>query len=657
MKKQFNTEIITDFQDIIEKFENKKSIEQQTGVVYTPEKIANYMVDNLFRMYFDDNKIYINSDKETEIRNQLCEKLNRIKILDPSCGSGRFLLPIAKYLLKLNKSCELHQSDYELKKNILQNNIFGVELEREAFTVSKLRLLAWLLSSNSDSLDDNIFEIENFKSENLDKYLKKLDVLLNVFNSEFLLEFNEKMHFDIIIGNPPYVQNKKITDLDLKKKLKQNFYSAYKLFDLSILFIEKSLNILKEHGFLSFLMPNKFLAADYGIKIRELIVNKTYLKEIVNISSLHVFNNTATYPIIISLKNSALQEKNQISMKKFNDLDEMYESSGKKLDFLPQSLVKTLPANVIPITGNFDLLNYLYSNFRPLNDVFTDLQIVYRPYGFLNWSKHFKNIDKDKDSDKDLVLIGTGNVGKFHIKFDKRIKIAENDVDVSYFKFNPKFEKKWNILNQEKLIFREIAKELTWVYDPGIFTNITGLYFLHVPSLHTDELFCLLTILNSDLMNNVFNALFGTLHMSGGYLRYNGSFIKRLPMPENYPLSLSRLGKIIQFLTQLLYDLPRRMEPTHSDIPQLKNIESYLSFFKELTNSLVNALFVNRPPEKSSHDIGSLKKMLESKIIFPDIDFKYIKSRFDLPKFKLTQIEELKRNLSKIDRLFSKLQH
>ncbi|GAG84224.1 unnamed protein product, partial [marine sediment metagenome] len=69
-------------------------------------------------------------------------------------------------------------------------------------------------------------------------------------------------------------------------------------------------------------------------------------------------------------------------------------------------------------------------------------------------------------------MIGTGSVGKYHIKFNKRIKIAKRDLEISYFNYNPTFKPIWQDLNQEKIIFREIAKELTCVYDPGIFTNI-----------------------------------------------------------------------------------------------------------------------------------------------------------------------------------------
>ena len=72
MEKQKLLKILDKYGKIISDFEDKKLIEndktkvQRTGVVYTPKKIANFMVDNLFRMYFEDNKIYINSDRESK---------------------------------------------------------------------------------------------------------------------------------------------------------------------------------------------------------------------------------------------------------------------------------------------------------------------------------------------------------------------------------------------------------------------------------------------------------------------------------------------------------------------------------------------------------------------------------------------------------------
>lgn len=259
-----------------------------------------------------------------------------------------------------------------------------------------------------------------------------------------------------------------------------------------------------------------------------------------------------------------------------------------------------------------------------------DLEIIYRPFGFLNWAKNFNNLSEDKNSDKDMLLLGTGNVGKFHIKFNKRIKIAKKDIPISYFKFNQENEDVFIKLQCEKLIFREIAKDLTVVYDPGIFTNITGLYFIKIPSYDTNKLFCLLAILNSRLIDSVFKTLFGTLHMSGGYLRFNGSFIKRLPMPNYFPRSISQLGKCLQFLSQLKYELLNNSELELLEDISLENIELYLDFFQSLVNYYVDLLYMKKKDKQSNQDSLIPNYLKENDFELPEIDSKFIFIRFYL---------------------------
>ncbi|MFX1259009.1 MAG: hypothetical protein ACFFAN_14215, partial [Promethearchaeota archaeon] len=196
-----------------------------------------------------------------------------------------------------------------------------------------------------------------------------------------------------------------------------------------------------------------------------------------------------------------------------------------------------------------------------------------------------------------------------------------------------------------------IAKDLTWVYDPGIYVNITGLYFVRIPSFGTNKLFCLLTIMNSKIMDLVFKTFFSTLHMSGGFLRFNGSFIRRLPMPNCFPESLSYLGKIIQFLSQLNYLRKRNSELGFLKEIYVKDIEKYLKFFKDLANSLVYLLYF----KNLNQNYLLLDCLLKSKDYFPNIQFKYILPRFNTINFKTVRKEELKENLGKINNLFSKL--
>ncbi|MCK4380814.1 MAG: N-6 DNA methylase [Candidatus Lokiarchaeota archaeon] len=679
MDESLTYKLITFIEKQIESFENEKFLEKNEnrnlGIIYTPKEVVDYIVSNIFRIQFEEILNYQNEThqnfnleefllsvtKNQKINGNNAKKIKGIRILDPSCGSGRFLISIAENLYKIHKVLEPELSDFKIKKAIIQNNLYGIEIENSAYIISKLRLIKWLLSTNIDKDFFHNINLKSLKLTNIDQIIEKLDLKFNIFNLDFLLELITNK-FDIIIGNPPYVENKKIKDIEFKKKLTKRYKTAYRLFDLSILFIERSLELLEDGGYISFILPNKFLSADYGIKVRKLLLNESEIREIINISSLPIFQNTATYPIIISLKKTKQNKNQEIKIKILNNTNDLIENNRIKTIKFHQNLINKFPSNVIPISGNIKLITYLFNNFKTFAETCQDLKIIYRPFGFLNYSKHFDNISDDRQSDDDLLLIGTGNIEKYHIKFNKRIKIAGKDIKISYFNYNTNFEHIWSDLNSEKLIFREIAKNLTCCYDPGVFTNITGLYFIKIASFKTDQLFSLLTILNSKLLDLVFKTLFGTLHMAGGYLRFNGSFIKRLPMPRKFPVFLSQLGKIIHLLSQLKYDLDSK-EPEIVRNPEIERfnnkyyneIECYLKFFKILSNSLVNLLFLDDFYLESNLDYFILRELFDLNIEPPKIPYKFLIPRFDINNYKIYSLNELDSILTKIQKLYNRL--
>jgi hypothetical protein len=374
-------------------------------------------------------------------------------------------------------------------------------------------------------------------------------------------------------------------------------------------------------------------------------MKETELKEIINISSLPVFHKTAAYPVIISIK-KITGTNNSVIIKKFNLMEDFNRFKNEKIMEFAQDTIKNLPSTVIPISSGVKMVNELYSNFRPMNKVIKDLKILYRPFGFINWAENVKNISKNKTSNKDLLLIGTGNVAKFHINFKKQIKVAKTNHEITYFKFQPEYNEVWNDLYREKIIFREIAKDITCVYDPGVYVNLTGLYFIHIPSFETNKYFSLLTIMNSKLINLVFKTLYGTLHMSGGYLRFNGSFIKSIPLPERIPLTLSYIGKILQFLSHLKYDLLNESSYQLTDGIEMDDILTILNFYEKLSNSLVNQLYFGY------EDYDVLHKLLYFSNLIPNIEFKFINSKFELPNYCPYSIGEIKENLNQIIKSF-----
>jgi len=639
--------------------------QEQSGVVYTPKRIADLIVANIFQIllieFLEKHNIKLDSknfsfeglnrilNQNSEIRNKLEEKIKQIKILDPACGSGRFLESIGDYLLKLYSLFDDYDS-FQSKKSIIMNNLYGNEIDNSACYISKLTVLSWLYSGTKTKLPISSKKIKILDNDSIDEKLDEIGISFNIYNLDFLFEFdiNETDKYDVIVGNPPYIDNKKIKDLNLKKKLYKRFHSAYKLFDLSIIFLEKSLEILRnnEESYLSFIIPNKFLSADYGVKIREILLNQTEIKEIDNVSSLNIFKTAATYPIIISLKKTALKRENEIIIKNFENFEDFIKAKPLKFEQLSQGMINKLPSKVIPISGDIKMIQYIYSNFKTISDTFPNAKIIYRPFGFLKWATHFGNITTTTTNNDDLIILGTGNLGKYHIKFKKPIKIAKQEFNVSYFQYNSNYNAIWQELSKEKILIREIAKELTCIYDPGNFCNITGLYIITIPSLNTDELFCFLSIMNSKIMNLVFTTLFSTLHMSAGYLRFNGSFLKRLPMPKEFPKSLSCLGKINTFLFQLKYDFP--FLPFLNINLKLEQIDKYQKFFNKLTDSLVDVLFLEGYADNTIPSYESLKNLLYSENVFPKFAYKYNLSYFLLPKFKTYQEEEIVSILERI---------
>ena len=676
METQAVQNILTSIEKIIENFENEKidgkGFSRNIGIIYTPKKIVDYIISDIFRIYFENlmdfqklvedntyNKALI---KNKDLYNALIKKIQNIRILDPACGSGRFLISAADKLYNLYRLLNINLSNFEIKRNIIEKNLHGVEIEKPACIISKLRLIKWLFHNNETHPKIKNLTIKRLKVIDYDQFIKPLNLKFNIYNLDFLLEFNSK-NYDIIIGNPPYIENKKIKDINYKKKLKERFKSAYKLFDISVVFLERALELLKQDsGCLSIITTNKFFSADYGVRIRQLLINETELKEFINISSIPIFKKIAAYPIIISLKKSPPKKDNRILIKTYKNLNELIEKSNVWTKFLPQELIKKIPSFVFPIFGNINLIKYLYSNFKVFSDVVPDLKIIYRPFGFINWKKNLENIYNIKSSDKDLLLLGTGSIEKYYIKFDKRIKIAKKNFNISFFKYQKEFEKIWIELKSQKLIFREIAKELTCIYDNGLFVNITGLYFIRIPSFNENKLFCLLTILNSNLMDFIFKTLFSSLHLAGGYLRFNGSFIKRLPIPKMLPPTLSEIGKILQFLSQLLYDLNSARQGSFTNPiisffneKKEKEIILYLNFFKKLNNSLVDLLYLEKYYLKSNKHYNHLRELLNSTKVIIETQNKYILPRFHLQNYKTFKMDELEPVLAEIKDLYKTL--
>ena len=321
--------------------EEKPEVKKAGGVYYTPEYIVKYIVERTVG---------------SSIKGKTPVQVEKMRIIDPSCGSGSFLVGAYSYLLnwhldyytkaknlkKALKEGAIYQTtgaSYKLtiekKQSILLNNIYGLDIDEQAVEVAKLSLYLKLLEDEGAEANSRqeLFKhsdlkllpslMGNIKCGNAlvesDYYLGKeaglfedLDAMreINTFDWRDEKGFGAifaQGGFDCVIGNPPYVSAP--TQIESPKLKLQREYlascgkykSLYQKWDLYIPFIEKGLSILKDGGVYSSIIPYPFTNQTYGKVLREVILKEYNLLEMVDLKGTKVFQNatvTNCIPII-----------------------------------------------------------------------------------------------------------------------------------------------------------------------------------------------------------------------------------------------------------------------------------------------------------------------------------------------------------------------
>jgi type I restriction-modification system DNA methylase subunit len=308
--------------DILGKmYENYLGIIQRKkdGVYYTPNHISNYICNNTIIPYLSKSDITNIPDLISEYSDNIEEletKLHNIKILDPACGTGEFLIRSIDVLINIGKKIQDFKSkngkyEYTVKKKksgsatfqtfdkdienqklrtIIRNNIHGVDINYEAIEITQLNLFLKLSTSSQQLMDVS----KNIRVGNSIIDDRNVDVKAFVWEKEF------PKKFDVIIGNPPYVRQEEI------KHYKKNIEKQYKIFvstaDLYTYFYELGIKLLKDKGVLGLISSNKFMRAKYGSKLREFLKCNTKIMQIIDFGDKHLFNAITNTVILITSK-------------------------------------------------------------------------------------------------------------------------------------------------------------------------------------------------------------------------------------------------------------------------------------------------------------------------------------------------------------------
>ena len=342
-----------------------KSLERdgkkESGSYYTPGFIVEYMVKNTISKALVDRinnlqKKVVFKDIEALTKCQDLEIINLLlyqilptfAVCDLAMGWGIFLLHAFDFFLSFYLSFHSYIMDnmgYSFRKentaqvwiinNIISNNIWGFDLSSESVKLGKLKLIEKALIS----LNQENAYLSEFK-------LFVANSLLNLPQLSKNRKEVNKTYFDVILGNPPYVNVKK---LDIKER---KFYSQiYKTYnpngDVSNVFWEKSLELCKDNGRISLITPRYWLEGNDSDKLREYMLAKSSISEIIDFRSnrtlfLSTENRLGVDTAIITIQKHTPSEKNISVLISLKDtiVDSINKSSFKEIKFNQNLLSK-----------------------------------------------------------------------------------------------------------------------------------------------------------------------------------------------------------------------------------------------------------------------------------------------------------------------------
>lgn len=554
--------------------DKKKGKRKKDGVFYTPSRITQGIVGKSIGEYLNDKKLELGyeklpelTDESIEIQRGLSAKAERhlafwreyrskvlsIKVIDPACGSGAFLIAAYDYLKKeldeindriadlKGRTQELFDGDemYDasLENEYLIKCLYGVDLNPESVEISKLSL--WLRTLTKDkpltNLDDNI------KSGNS---ITEFD-----FNEEFSEVF-AKGGFDVVIGNPPYVRQESLKDI---KSILEEKYSTYiGTADLYCYFYELGIRLLKTGGVLGYITSNKWLRINYGKNIRKML-NEYYIIEIEDHGKVKMFVDAGVDTNIIVVK-KINRQNTQVKIVLTEENNKTFETNQSNFSedgylFLDNRLkiVKEKIDNIGKPLGEWSI-EVNRGVLTGLNDAFT-----------IDKEKYNELIKKDRKNKeilvpllrgqdirryeinyKDLYLINTHNGYKLSdekipvIRIDDYPSIKEylSEFEPALSKRGDKGKTPYNLrncayleeFNKEKIVYGQISKIPKFSYDLSKFI-LNDTAFI----ITGEKLKYLLVMLNSNLIWKATMLFYSGIVLSSG-IKLGKNSISKIPI-------------------------------------------------------------------------------------------------------------------------------
>ena len=599
---------------------------KRDGIVYTPDYIARFIVERTLGTHLDEMFRTIMSqyakgdpadydslqfaqgsqrgkktwnERELKAWTDYRYNLQTLRVVDPACGSGVFLVMAFDFLKveydRVNKKMEELRGAPDLfdpDSEILSQNLYGVDVNAESIEITKLSL--WLKTARRGKVLDS-----------LDHTIRVGDSLIEDANFAYL-EHGFNWHrafpevfadggFDIVLGNPPYVRMERIKPM--KPYLERRFEVVSDRADLYCYFYERGLRLLKLGGRLGYISSSTFFKTGSGKPLRKYLLKNATLETVTDFGDLQVFEGVTTYPAIVTMRRKKNVADNELRFWKLNKLpDENFSAAFEERaePYLQASLSEenwelespALNALRKKIRAGRPTLNEVYG--PPLYGIKTGLNEAF----VINRTTRDRLIAEDPKSEGLLKPWLEGKDFK-RWRAEPRdlwiIYIPKGKIDIEQYPaikahlkpFRERLEKRatqqeWFELQQAQLAYTPALEGLKISYPH--FNSERRFHFERNASYSNDKSYliptddsALLGLLNSNIAWFFLTSLSPAVR--GGFHELRVQYVERLPIPESLPKHkrLSTLAETCQAAAEGRYG---RQEAVRRRIPDLCPLEN-----------------------------------------------------------------------------------
>ena len=536
----------------------KPEVRKAGGVYYTPAPIVDYILEATLSPLLKDRS------PESVAGQDSTRNRHPVRVLDPACGSGTFLLGAYDYLLRwylgaytaddaerwaYGRAPRLQRDpdgDWELtaaeRKDILLRHIYGVDIDPRAVEVTRLSLLLKILDGERErALPDlagnircgnSLIEPDFHHGGPPPAEESRTRVLVFDWRREFNGVFTSAGGFDAVIGNPPYLDSETMRQFtpEWRDYCVRKYRSAAGNWDVFCVFIERALDLCRPGGYHSFIVPNKLGSANYARSIRAIITGENDLSQIIDYSSVPLFP-VSVYPIVYSVRKQQRDDTVPVLYERM-----AYREAGAACPVLAERLDRSryFRADGSPWA--------IFADIAPANPTerlsssFPALSAVASVHGAATVAEAYELAPLIQDAETaatgDLCVVNSGTIDRYvSLWGTKPMRYLGNSyvhpvVPLSAANRLPAVRLRQ--ARTPKIIVAGMTRVLECIADfPGALLPAKSTTVI-VPDA---DLCWLLGILNSRLMGFYYLSVYGGDRLRGGYLRIGPPQLRTLPVP------------------------------------------------------------------------------------------------------------------------------